>query len=96
MRRHAVAKVSENDRICSSQLATNHITLEAGGLGLFLLRFLLRGDMTLWVLCRECHCDGELVVVIWQTIAHVVEGTRLVLMVGITFHGGRGSSARPT
>lgn len=52
--------------------------------------------MTLWVLCRECHCDGELVVVIWQTIAHVVEGMRLVLMVGITFHDGRGSSARPT
>jgi hypothetical protein len=52
--------------------------------------------MALWVLCREYHRNGELVVVVWQTIAHVVQGIRLVLIVGITFHGGRGSSARPT
>lgn len=52
--------------------------------------------MSVGVLFRECHCNGELVYVVQQIVANVVQDMRLILMVGITFHGGRGSSARPT
>jgi len=52
--------------------------------------------MSIGVLFRECHCKGRLMFVVQQIVANVVQGMRLVLMVVITFHGGRGFSARPT
>lgn len=52
--------------------------------------------MAVGVLLRESHCKSELVVVVQQMLAHVVQGIRLVLVGGIPSHGGRGSSARPT